>query len=135
MKAPLNPIAIADIARASFELARARLILSRFDIADALRSVVSGKRTGKSERAVIERVGLAIGRAAWRLPFRTDCLVQAMAAQHWLAKYGIASEIRIGARKVASAEFHAWLVAGEIVVVGGTESETYALLTPERDCV
>lgn len=48
-------------------------------------------------------------------------MVQAMAAQSWLTRYGIASTMTIGVRKDAPEGFgaHAWLSAEDVLVTGG----------------
>ena len=69
----------------------------------------------------MERVAFAIPRVGTRLPWRADCLVQALAAQRWLRRHGVATQLIIGARKPTPTEFeaHAWLKVGERVVTGG----------------
>lgn len=61
-----------------------------------------------------------IPRVARRMPFRSDCLVQALAAQHWLARKGVSSSLHIGSRRTGKKGFeaHAWLTVGELVVTG-----------------
>ena len=68
-----------------------------------------------------------------RVPWRSTCLVQALAARRWLARRGVASELVLGARKPGGAELdaHAWLKAGERIVVGG-DGQGYAPFTPPR---
>ncbi|AKQ41542.2 hypothetical protein CP97_05165 [Aurantiacibacter atlanticus] len=60
-------------------------------------------------------------RVAYRMPFRSDCLVQAMAAQDWLLEQGIASSIVIGVvgGEGRAFESHAWLTYGREIVTGG----------------
>ncbi len=66
-------------------------------------------------------MAFAIPRVAARLPWRADCMVQALAAQRWLAAHDIASSVRLGVRPRDDDEFeaHAWLTVGEAVVTGG----------------
>jgi hypothetical protein len=68
-----------------------------------------------------------------RVPWKGTCLVQALAAQRWLARRGIASEIVLGARKTRdkSIDAHAWLKAGDRIVVGG-DLEGYQPFRPSR---
>lgn len=79
-----------------------------------------GDRSGEIERHLAHMAWL-IPRIAERLPFRGDCLVQAIAAQEWLCDLGIPSRIGIGIRQEEGADFesHAWLAVGRLVVVGG----------------
>ena len=62
-----------------------------------------------------------VPRVAARLPWRADCLVQALAAQRWLRGAGIMTNIHVGVpnQRPATFEAHAWLTAGELVVTGG----------------
>lgn len=66
--------------------------------------------------------GRFIRRISRRMPFRADCVPQAMAGRWILARRGIATRIVIGTRRASQSqelEFHAWLMAGELVVTGG----------------
>lgn len=68
---------------------------------------------------------------AQMVPWRSDCLVHALAAQSWLGALGLASEIRIGADKGSDNAFeaHAWLILGGDVATGG-DVERFAALFP-----
>ena len=112
-----------DLFVAGFELARARLVV-RSSARRALEqrattALAEGTTLASSE--LIERVGTAIARMGHRLPWRADCLVQAVAAQHWLRRHGLASRLEIGVRERSDDPFegHAWLVCGDAVVTGG----------------
>ncbi|WP_256375874.1 lasso peptide biosynthesis B2 protein [Caulobacter sp. S45] len=63
--------------------------------------------------------------AAARLVPRATCLTQALAGQYLLACRGYRTEMRIGAARGASGEFsaHAWLISGDVVILGGTPSD------------
>ena len=80
---------------------------------------------------LLGRVRMAIGRAARRVPWRSDCLVQALAAQSWLRSRRIPTELSIGVHRATSAksgfEAHAWLSCGGDVVVGGDVSDQLLL--------
>ncbi len=69
----------------------------------------------------VARVRIAVQRAASIVPFRSDCLIQAYAARQWLAEDGIASDLKLGARRDAKGglDAHAWLVWNGEVVTGG----------------
>lgn len=59
-----------------------------------------------------------VRRASRRVP-RASCFTQALAARTWLARHGLANDLRIGvARKPdGSPEAHAWIeVAGHVVL-------------------
>ena len=55
-----------------------------------------------------------------RLPWRSDCTIQAMAAQDLLSKRDLPSSISVGARKDEEEGFlaHAWLTCHGICVTG-----------------
>lgn len=80
-----------------------------------------------------ERVSFVIPRISQRVPWRADCLVQALAGQRWLQSEGIASEIVVGTARDSDGGFdaHAWLRRGERVILGGDISRFAPLLTPD----
>lgn len=114
-----------DLVRAAWELALAnRRLAARAPprIEQEGLGGVSGHTTLTARQvALLSRVTWAIPRAAAVVPWRSDCLRQAEAARRWLVRYGVAAEMRLGARKDAhgSVEAHAWLVFGEAVITGG----------------
>ena len=124
---------MADLARAAFELALARLCLN----SRHARALVAAP-TGESilfdvrEAALVERVAFAIPRVAIRLPWRADCLVQALAAKRWLSRHGVATTLTLGVSKDMRGEFeaHAWLAAGTRIVTGGDISGYVPLARP-----
>ena len=69
----------------------------------------------------MDRVAFAIPRVGVRVPWRADCFVQALAAERWLRREGIATDLFLGVRKdpAAGIQFHAWLKHGDRVVTGG----------------
>lgn len=73
--------------------------------------------------------GRIIRKVAGRMPFRSDCLPQAMTGRWMLARRGIETRVAIGSRRGTLEEgllFHAWLLAGDRVVTGGDESADFA---------
>jgi len=127
------------IVRAIWELARARLILGRTGAKD-IKRLNQAARSGTDiaiqsavDSALIARIGFVIAFASRYVPWRSDCLPQAMAGQSWLLADGIASEIRIGVERPRDGPFgaHAWLVQGEQIVTGG-EIERFAVLLGEE---
>ena len=67
-----------------------------------------------------------------RVPWRSDCVVQALAARRWLARGGVGSTVCVGVRKDEQGfQAHAWLKAAGRVVTGGDIS-SYAELPPSR---
>jgi hypothetical protein len=87
--------------------------------------------TGR-QQALVERVAYAVPIMGLRVPWRSDCVVQALAARRWLARGDIAARICIGVRKDEQGfAAHAWLKVGERIVTGGDVS-SYAELPPSR---
>jgi Transglutaminase-like superfamily len=117
------------------ELVRARLVFARLKAADiphrnrtaALAARAAGRVTADG---MVARIGYVLPRISARLPWRSDCLVQAIAAQNWLAAKGLVSDIRIGVERPETTGFaaHAWLVHGEQVVTGGDIARYHLLL-------
>jgi hypothetical protein len=93
--------------------------------------VAARQSLSERQRALVERVAYTLPVMGLRTPWRSDCLVQALAGRHWLARAGIAADIRLGVRTEADFGAHAWLKVGERVVTGGDVS-TYAELPPAR---
>ena len=117
----LDAVDLAALPVAVFELARARRPLHRLDPAGFKAPAAAQGVPSPAERVTIGRIARAIARAARIVPWRSDCLVRAEAARHWLVRSGLTSEIRLGARKgpTGGVETHAWLVCRGEVVTGG----------------
>jgi hypothetical protein len=126
-----GPALWIDVARAVFHLVRARAALSSADLVELVGADNSGTTApaDPADFALIDRIAYVIPRVGRRLPWRSDCLIQAHAAQRWLAAHSIPSSIRIGGRTRESRfDAHAWLIAGETIVTGwdNAEFDTYA---------
>lgn len=113
------------LGRATLELAVARVRL-RADHSQHLRNAKAARRSPSlqltiEETRLVEQVAFTIPRVAQRVPWRADCLVQALAGERWLRHCGIAAQVVIGVNKSGSAplDAHAWLKAGDRVVTGG----------------
>jgi hypothetical protein len=115
-------------ARIAFERLEARAILARNQAVAA----AAGTGPVSVDPALAARIGYVIPRLSVRLPWRSDCVIQAMAAQNWLAAHGLASEIQIGVERPEDGPFgaHAWLVHHGAVVTGG-DIARYDLLVGE----
>lgn len=128
----------ADIVRAVAELAFARIHHAITPVRDLPLRPPPGQPAGQpaafpaglpetgpanlsaAQQALLQRVTYVVPRIGRRLPWRSDCLVQALAARRWLASKGIAGVIRLGSRIGADGKFeaHAWFTVGEAVVTG-----------------
>lgn len=106
-------------------LIAARLAFSRLEARELLQRNAAAARAeaapDRSDELLADRIGFIIARLAKRLPWRSDCVIQAIAAQEWLAERGMASEIRIGVERPEDGPFaaHAWLVRDERIITGG----------------
>ena len=84
------------------------------------------------QKALVERVAYAVPIMGLRVPWRSDCLVQALAARRWLARAAIPSDVCLGVRKDEQGfQAHAWLKVEERIVTGGDIS-SYAELPPAQ---
>jgi len=125
--ARLGPQAWIDLARAVLELAIANRKLGARTAGELLTSagnaaaLVGDQSLSGRQARLVSRVAFAIPRMAARMPWRSDCLVQALAAQRWLRRNHIATALTIGVIKEPDSEFaaHAWLKVGDAIVTGG----------------
>lgn len=109
--------------RAVLEIIRARLqfgilplprILAKFEMEE-----VAAERSIADERTIL--IAWAIGVAARYIPLRSDCLIQAMAANRWLRTMGKRPVLNVGvSTNESNFRAHAWLVCHGISVTGGT---------------
>lgn len=116
----------SDFAVAGFELALARLRLqSERTQALIAASPVAIINLDARETELVRRIAYMIPRVAARLPWRADCLVQALAAQSWLSRHRIRTSLTLGVPRNKPVDFvaHAWLTAGDRIVTGGDVSD------------
>lgn len=132
-----GPSVWRDCARAVLELAWARYCLATRATSELIEtsrsaSPVEPPLATQGQEAIIARIALTVPNVARYMPFRSDCLVQALAARRWLARHGIASGLSIGVRKTEEEPFaaHAWLEAGGVIVTGGDISGYTPLTDP-----
>ena len=91
-----------------------------------------GASLSPRQAALLERVAYAVPVMGSRVPWRSDCLIQALAARRWLARASVPSDVCIGVRKDEQGFLaHAWLKVGERIVTGGDIS-SYAELPPAQ---
>jgi hypothetical protein len=115
-----------DVAVAMAELALARVGIGRVNSQlDQLLVHGTPKTVEPSLESLRqgERIGRALGRAAELVPWRTDCVVKALAACHWLGRLGIAATIELGVRRDPTFAAHAWVRIGRHIVIGGTTTD------------
>jgi hypothetical protein len=76
---------------------------------------------GPASAALVEQLRSAIAAVAPNLPFRSDCLVQALAAQAMCRRRGITSTVHMGACPAGvlrEGETHAWSEASGVPLTG-----------------
>ena len=78
------------------------------------------------------RIAWAIAAAARRVPWRSECLEQAIAAKAMLRRRGIASTLYLGMTRDPVGA-HAWLRVGDMNVTGGPDVASYAVVASFAD--
>ena len=93
------------------------------------RTQSDGDTTGEVD---LRRLSWAIGAAAAWIPWRSDCLLQAMAADRWLRRCGMQPEFFLGVAKDAGGQLkaHAWLRRGDAMVTGADDRNFTNLIDP-----
>ena len=126
-------LAVMELTLARFRHATTPIaaILATLEQRDKARETVTHEL---GSEVCISRLSWAIGAAAARVPWRSDCLLQVMAADHWLRRHGLQPEFFLGVAKDRSGRFeaHAWLRCGGISVTGGSGAEFAMLIRPHH---
>ena len=96
-----------------------------------------GSSTDGLSSEQVRRIAWAVVAVARRLPTRTTCLMEALAAEAMLHRRGCACELRFGVRAPGSGSSplaaHAWIEHQGVVVLGQLENlSDYAVLSPRR---
>jgi len=79
----------------------------------------------------IARVSWAINAVAARVPWRSDCLLRAMAADRWLRRRGERPQFFLGVAKDGDAfRAHVWLRCYGVTVTGGDATEYTEIVNP-----
>mgnify|MGYP001821186747 CR=1 FL=1 len=78
------------------------------------------------------RVGRLVAVAARATPWRSRCLVQALATRRLLAARGIPGQIHLGVCCEGGFAAHAWLQCGGEVVNGGAGHERFTVISALR---
>lgn len=121
-------LSVADwraLAAAFVALALARVAYGR-QSAQSLVRQLQARSDARPDRelppdARVDRLRWALGCVAARVPWRADCLVQVLAAERILTRWGHAPKFYLGVDKDPAVAFsaHAWLQIGDSVVTGG----------------
>ena len=85
------------------------------------------------ERRQVERFAWALAVAANHAPWRSDCLLRALAGATWLTRRRLPFGFYLGVHKSAGAlAAHAWLRCDDIHLAGGEADGYTALIAPAR---
>jgi len=129
---PLVPRAMLELARARLRLRSLspRDILALNDHGQAYIGQGDGIRSNIKSSASAARIARVIPAVAQRVPWRADCLVQALAGQRWLNARGTHAHIMIGVDRPGADAFeaHAWLEVDGQVLLGGNISRYATVL-------
>ncbi len=129
--AVLSPRQHSYLLRAALYLAQARIDLGRRPAKDILEELQRQSRPARpSAGADAAMLSWAIKAAASGVPWRSDCLIQTLAADRWLRRHGIAANFRLGVKPAAGGSIlaHAWLELDGVVLTGGDDIATYDVL-------
>ena len=126
------------LTKASAELLAARIRFSTLSPETILRELqdqssrLPHERTNRRAAIDVERVSWAITLAARYVPWRSDCLIQVMAADRWLRQHDLCADFHLGVAKDARGDLraHAWLRYGNLTVTGGRYDEFSPLIEP-----
>ncbi|WP_172970127.1 lasso peptide biosynthesis B2 protein [Erythrobacter sp. THAF29] len=119
------------------ELLKARLAFGHLSVRDISKLNENASKSSKSATGAsalhVQRIAYVLPRISTRLPWRSDCLIQAMAGQRWLLASGLPSQINIGVEKPGDGGFgsHAWLMLNEKVITGGDVGRYRVMLGEE----
>ena len=126
----LNHLEWAYLARAILGLAWARIEFGR-----ASSQSILGRLQAKAPEAPrcdvdLGRLSWAIGAASRVVPWRSDCLIQSMAAHRWLRNCGFIPTFKLGVQSDQSGHIlgHAWIEVDGRILTGGAAVEEYRLL-------
>lgn len=136
--AQLTPSDWRYLAKASVELLVARRRLSTVTAKRILRDLqVHSSQSpreplSRSDTIDVKRVSWAINLAAAYVPWRSDCLIQVMAADRWLRAHNVRGDFHLGVAKDPrdGLKAHAWLRHGDFTVTGGRYDEYVSLIEP-----
>jgi Transglutaminase-like superfamily len=126
------------LAIASAELLAARIRLSTVAAEKILRELQSPlsafpqHQRSTVSKVKVERLSWAIAVAAQHVPWRSDCFIRVIAADHWLRRHHLRPDFYLGVAKDEQGVFaaHAWLRYGDLTVTGGRYDRYSALIEP-----
>ena len=82
---------------------------------------------------LVERIRWSLSAVSRRVPWRCQCLEQAIAARWMLRSRGYATTLYLGVAGRDAIEAHAWLRCGSLIVTGGTGEARFAVMSKFGD--
>ncbi len=116
---------------AAYELALASASVALLPFKRAIARGSTPVRAADRYPGKFEPLVWAIEAAARRLPWRTMCIEQGLAAQRMLRRRGVDARLHYGARNDHSAsrvEAHVWVTVDGAPIIGGAEAARYAAI-------
>lgn len=110
-------------------LLRAALVVLVVRVALLCAGVSAAKRSGllaagRTQRYSVDRMAWSVAVVGAYVP-GMSCLAQALALEAMLARAGHSCRVELGVVKDLAFQAHAWVVAGDRIVLGGTDLERY----------
>jgi hypothetical protein len=125
----------AILVEAALALATARVAIMIFPfrrIAPGLAKATPQQMTARDPELAqhVRLTAWAIQAAERRLPWKSSCLVQAIAGKWMLRRRHVPSALYLGVDKGAekSLEAHAWLRAGGVILTGGPGHQRFSVI-------
>jgi hypothetical protein len=121
------------LAVACLELFAARIRLAAVTTDKILGKLQAPLSVGLGSSSLeVRRLAWAIAIAAQYVPWRSDCLVQVLAADRWLRRHHLQPDFYLGVAKDERGGLaaHAWLRYGDIIVTGGRADPFATLIGP-----
>lgn len=110
--------ATGELARASLELRFGRSAKTFAKLGTSPAPALIEPMIDAAARREAGRVGRTVTLVAGRLPWHPTCLRQALAARRMLARRSIPCRTHVGVVDPRSLSAHAWVTAGDLIVVG-----------------
>jgi hypothetical protein len=113
-------------------VARVAIISLSFRRVTRLFGLSPGESVEQSVTQSADRLAWALNAVAARTPWKSTCLVKALAGSCMLRLRGIPATVALGVAKSESTPdgfaAHAWLSSGGVCITGGAEHEGYQVL-------
>ena len=93
-------------------------------------TVDSPKAATADDESAVVRVAWSVSTVSRYTPWRSECLVRAIAATHMLRRRHLHTSLYLGLRKdkPGSLSAHAWLRCGNIIVTGGLGHKEFTVV-------